>query len=261
MFTEIDILGTGPVVVLLHSSLSSKEQWKGLVKQLSPNFTCANVDLQGYGSMLNADIDYPYTLKCEVERIAALLNNNQLFGPYYVVGHSFGGAVALRFADEFKEQVKALCVFEPVAFHLLVEEAPSRKQVSELAVNMDNVPAYTAASIFTNYWNGEGYFDALPQRIQKRLMAMIDKVAMDFDAIINETKTLLDYSVSISANVLLMTGKQSRTAAKDVVNVIETNLRHVRKVEIDAGHMAPLVRSELVNPVIVDYLHSNSQTT
>lgn len=257
MSTGIEVLGTGPVVILLHSSLSSKEQWKSLLKQLSPNFTCVNVDLQGYGSMADIDIISPYTLKSEVDRIAAVLDENKLSGPYYVIGHSFGGAVALRLADELQAQVKALCVFEPVAFHLLDKSHHSRIQVSELAMKIEGASAYSAASLFTNYWNGAGYFESLPKIIQQGLMAMMDKVGMDFNAIINELKTPQDYASSIAANVLLMTGKQSRTAAKEVVKSLEQSLQHVSKVEIDAGHMAPLVHPALVNSIIVDYLHSH----
>ncbi|WP_298771342.1 alpha/beta hydrolase [uncultured Shewanella sp.] len=257
MSTGIEVSGSGPVVILLHSSLSSKEQWKPLIKQLSPRFTCVNVDLQGYGSIANEGILSPYSLKCEVERIQQFLQQKALSGPYYLVGHSFGGAVALRFADAFKQQVKALCIFEPVAFHLLDGNAPQRQKVSELAVNMDNITDYEGAALFTNYWNGEGYFSALPKPIQQGLAAMMPKVALDFEAIINEPKTVQEYANSISANVLLMTGEQSRSSAKAVVAVIEDNLRHVTKIEINGGHMAPLMQSSLVNPLIMDYLCSH----
>ncbi|WP_299493347.1 alpha/beta hydrolase [uncultured Shewanella sp.] len=257
MSIGIEVLGSGPVVILLHSSLSSKDQWKNLVKQLSAGFTCVNVDLQGYGSEANKAVHSPYTLQCEVERIQLFLQQQALSGPYYLVGHSFGGAVALRFADALKQQVKALCVFEPVAFHLLDEAHQNRQQVSELAVRMNNVTAIEAAALFTNYWNGEGYFAALPKQIQQGLAGMMPKVALDFEAIINEPKTVSDYAASISANVLLITGQKSRSAAKAVVDVIEGHVHHVTKIEVNGGHMAPLMQSSLVNPLIMDYLYSN----
>lgn len=257
MSIGIEVSGSGPVVILLHSSLSSKDQWKNLIKQLSPRFTCVNVDLQGYGSIANEKIHAPYSLKCEVERIQAFLQQKALSGPYYLVGHSFGGAVALRFADAFKQQVKALCIFEPVAFHLLNEANQERQQVSEFALNIDKVTAYDGAALFTDYWNGEGYFSALPKPIQQGLTDLMPKVSLDFGAIINEPKTVRDYAESISANILLMTGEKSRSAAKAVVGVIEEHLHHVTKIEIKGGHMAPLTQSSLVNPLIMDYLCSN----
>ncbi|WP_299011778.1 alpha/beta hydrolase [uncultured Shewanella sp.] len=257
MSKGIQVSGSGPVVILLHSSLSSKEQWKSLIKQLAPRFTCVNVDLQGYGSLINEKISVPYSLKCEVERIQAFLQQEAISDPYYLVGHSFGGAVALRLADAFKQQVKALCIFEPVAFHLLNEANPQRQQVSELAVRMDKVTAVEAAALFTDYWNGEGYFSALPKPIQQGLAELMPKVSLDFGAIISEPKTARDYAESISANILLMTGDKSRSSAKAVVKVIGEHLNHVTKIEINGGHMAPLLQSSLVNPLIMDYLFSH----
>jgi len=43
------ICGHGPAVILLHSSMSSKDQWKPLIGLLRTNFTIIAIDLTGYG--------------------------------------------------------------------------------------------------------------------------------------------------------------------------------------------------------------------
>ena len=52
MGTEVDVLdaGTGPPVVLLHSSVSGNRQWKALIAELRDRHRVLAINLLGYGS-------------------------------------------------------------------------------------------------------------------------------------------------------------------------------------------------------------------
>ena len=88
-------------------------------------------------------------------------------GPIHLVGHSYGGAVALRFAMQQPERLRSLVLIEPVAFHLLRDEAPDPAnrhlfgEVTELAGLVSPAPLPSgdyrcAMARFVDYWNGEG---------------------------------------------------------------------------------------------------------
>ena len=46
---ELSDSGTGPTVVLIHSSVSGNRQWRSLTAVLAPNFRVLAVNLRGYG--------------------------------------------------------------------------------------------------------------------------------------------------------------------------------------------------------------------
>ena len=86
--------GSGAPVVMLHSSMSSKEQWSRLSTGLNGDFHTIAIDLYGYG-----DGDYPqnpssFSLADEALRIDTIIT--ELIGTehFHLVGHSYGGATA-----------------------------------------------------------------------------------------------------------------------------------------------------------------------
>ncbi len=88
-------------------------------------------------------------------------------GPIHLVGHSYGGAVALRFAMQQPERLRSLVLIEPVAFHLLRDESPdpaNRRLFGEVmeiggpgvAGPRPSGDYRRAMARFVDYWNGEG---------------------------------------------------------------------------------------------------------
>lgn len=122
----IHVSGEGPVVVLLHSALSSSIQWKVLCNELNNNFTVVNVDILGYGEADAVECESSYSLSVETKRIQKALALLNLNNAYHIAGHSCGGAIALKLAVENPNKLLSLALYEPVAFHLL-EEKKRRK--------------------------------------------------------------------------------------------------------------------------------------
>ena len=241
-----------PVVVLLHSSLSSSAQWSRLVTQLRNTYRVVNVDLLGYGSAPEVtDADH-YCLNTEVLRIAEGLAEMEL-KKFDLIGHSFGGAVALKYANEFSQQVNRLVIFEPVAFHLLEPGSNARTEIELIAEKIRDVPPMDGARMFVDYWNGEGYFDTLPPPVCQMLSAQIHKVKLDFKGLIGEALTLQDYQTSCPSG-LLLAGKQSPAASRSLMTLLKDNLNGFSFCEVSGGHMAPISHAEEVNQQILDYL-------
>ncbi|MBC8092395.1 MAG: alpha/beta fold hydrolase, partial [Pseudonocardia sp.] len=82
-----------PTVVLLHSSVSGSRQWRKLVADLEPRFRVLALDLLGYGSTPAWSGDRPQRLTDQAALVHAALAG--VDGPVGLVGHSFGGAVAM----------------------------------------------------------------------------------------------------------------------------------------------------------------------
>ena len=139
------ISGQGTPVVLIHSSLSSAKQWLLLVKLLEPNFLVINVDILGYGNADKVSDEKNYNFDVEIERIEKVLDCVAPNKPLHIVGHSCGGAIALKLAVEQPERLLSLSLYEPVAFHLLEQGSEARTMSDEFALKVDVDDKYLAA--------------------------------------------------------------------------------------------------------------------
>lgn len=245
------------VVILLHSSQSASSQWRSLIKDLSGNFHLIAVDLLGYGQAPKVDKQPHFRLADEAERVKTALQQLGFSQPAIIVGHSYGGALALKMAADESIAVKKLALYEPVSFHVLPEDSPGMIEIREINDAMHGADARACTRTFVDYWNQPGYFDALPEKIQTLMTKQADKVALDFDALLGEPLELSDYA-RVEKPVLLMTGEYTRRSAKAVVKALSDALPDVEKVEVAAGHMGPLTHPAEVNPVLVNFIQRNS---
>ncbi|WP_371186179.1 alpha/beta fold hydrolase [Thalassotalea maritima] len=248
-YPGVYVSGRGTPVVLLHSSLNSSRQWRVLEQALVTDYTVINIDLLGYGAAPMVDGQQAYDLSNETARI--LLALDSLIGeqPFHLVGHSFGGAVALKFAVEQSPRILSLSLYEPVAFHLLPINSLEYRQVSEFAANVARLEAEAATRLFTDVWNRPGFYDALPAKMRTQLAANIDKVKLDFNGLISESYTASDCQV-IEAPILLMSGQQSPAMAQRIIDILRDNIGHAKWQRIDAGHMAPVTDASIVSELI-----------
>lgn len=254
--------GQGQPVLLLHSSLSSHKQWLPLVSLLSEHYQLLLPDLLGYGSNQTAALQqFPtHSLAVEAEALLSQIPSALLQQPMLLIGHSFGGAVALHLARTGKIKLKALILYEPVAFHLLANSADPQAnvltaEVVALSAQMPHLPAWDAARLFVDYWQQQDYFQHLPARMQQQMAAQVWKVPQDFAALIGEPATLADYQ-PIHCPILLLRGAQSRRSALMITELLQEIWPQASVKTLPAGHMAPVAAAELVNAQIVEFIRA-----
>ncbi|MFA9216078.1 MAG: alpha/beta fold hydrolase [Sphingomonadaceae bacterium] len=247
---------TRPAVVLLHSSMSSRSQWNALCAQLEPLFRCLAVDLLGYGkSPFPADVAGAYTLSHEVDAVnAALAAHLQPGEAFHLVGHSYGGATALRLARTLRARVLSLTLFEPVAFHLLPVNDPARQEIEAVVARIHATSTdHDATRIFLDYWNGAGAFDAMPAALQQRFSAQIAKVKLDFEALLGEPATLTALA-TLDLPALVLSGRDSPLSTRRLAAQLAAALPNASATQTSGGHMGPISHAADVNPHIAAFL-------
>ena len=159
--------GAGPGVVCLHSNASSSAQWRGLMELLVPDHHVFAPDLYGSGKSVDWHSDRTISLGDEVRFIEPVLA--QAGEPLVLVGHSYGGAVALAAALARPERVRALVLYEPTLFSLVEASQPRvgsvegiQTAVASAATALDAGDKHAAAEHFIDFWMGEGRWKSMP---------------------------------------------------------------------------------------------------
>lgn len=115
----------GPLLVFLHEGLGSLAMWKDFPERLCAAAGCRGLvySRPGAGSSTPRapsevwDVDYLHRQAFEV--LPALLRTLRIDEPYWLLGHSDGGSIALLHAARFANQVAGAIVLAP---HIFVED-------------------------------------------------------------------------------------------------------------------------------------------
>lgn len=248
--------GTEPDVLCLHSSGTSSRQWEALAGHLTPGFRTWAVDLAGHGERRRME-GASHSLEREVALLKPVID--AIPGRMHVVGHSYGGAVALRLARDMPGRVASLTLYEPVMFRLLLDaDDPAGKEALDVANGIRSAMAEgrgaEAARIFVDYWSGAGTFEALREGARDAVVARLPSVMDCFDALFLDDTTARDLR-RIEVPTLVMSGTASPASGTEAAARVAHAIRYARWHAFSGlGHMAPVTRPQAVNAVIGEFL-------
>ncbi|MDA9981572.1 alpha/beta hydrolase [Gammaproteobacteria bacterium] len=251
--------GTGEGVVCLHSNASASVQWRPLMERLSSHFHVFAPDSLGAGKSPAWPKDQTVGLSDEVallEPVFALAGS-----PLSLVGHSYGGAIALISALTHPKMLRALVLYEPTLFSLLEEEAPGQDAANEIrevaadaAAAIEAKDPSAAAARFINYWMGNGTWDAMPDSRQAVVAASMFNVRGWAQALFGDS-TPLHVFRALEVPVLYMVGAKSPPSSRNVARLLTGALPKVTMIEFsELGHMGPVTHPEQVNTAIARFL-------
>jgi pimeloyl-ACP methyl ester carboxylesterase len=245
--------GAGPPLILVHGSLSSHRQWRSMADHLRDRYRVIAADLLAADGS-RALGAFSFAQDCDF--IAQLVDAHP---GTHVLGHSYGGVVAIKTAMARPGKVTSLILIEPSCFHLLEQEKqPEYAEIMDLQKRQREHEARGdvagAARLFIEYWIGPDAWAAMPDRRKDLMAAGVPKLNEDWPGTIEHNTRLSDYA-SLSLPVLLMRAKNTRRPSFRIVDLIRPHLPNVRFAEIeDGGHMSPLTNPEPVNAAVEAFL-------
>ncbi len=241
-----------PDVIALHCSGASGAQWRRLAGVLGPDYRVHAPDFFGAGGTGPWPGARAFTL---AEEAAPLLERiGRADRPVFLVGHSYGGGVALHIAAARPERVAGLALYEPSAFHLLRAAGPSA------AAALDEIRAVSracdghvlvgdlnaAAAAFVDYWNGAGTWAGLAAGTRAGLTRWVGKAPLEFRALLDETTAPARYR-GITCPVLIMRGRRAPAPTRVVAARLAALLPDSRVAVVEgAGHMGPISHADVV---------------
>lgn len=239
-------------VVLLHSGGMSSRQWRRLAAELGEDRAVHAPDFVGHGSRVGEAPGTGDPLAVDVAGIVALLRG--LDAPADVVGHSYGGLVALLAARAAPGTVRRLVLFEPVAFGVLHGPPADDEAIADLA-RLVAAPGWDAPGppgeawfrAFVDFWSGPGAWDALGEAGRSGFRAG-GRTLVDGAVALTAERTSASGHAELDVPVLLLGGDASPLAIRRVVDRLEAALPDVRRETVaSAGHMGPLTHADDFN--------------
>jgi pimeloyl-ACP methyl ester carboxylesterase len=165
-----EIYGSGEPLVLIHGGLTTIGEMQRWLQPLAKTRQVIAVEMQGHGR--TADTDRPMTLETMGDDLAALLDHLKV-PKADLVGHSFGGASAIRAAIQHPDKVRRLVVISsPYARSGWYPE--TRKGMSQISAAMAENMMQTPTGKFSKEWPE-------PRRFPQFLDKMGKMLGTDYD--------------------------------------------------------------------------------
>lgn len=104
--TNFQVIGEGRPFLILHGWGSNSDRWLKIAEQISEKgFKVLILDLPGFGK--SAALQKPWNLNNYIEWLENFMKRLDLTD-FYLLGHSFGGALAVKLAVKHPQEIKKL---------------------------------------------------------------------------------------------------------------------------------------------------------
>ena len=243
--TFVRQMGEGDRKVLaLHCTISHSGAWGRLAAELQGQATLIAPDMLCHGQSPNWD-GTGDAFNAVTEQ--ALL---QLTEPLDIIGHSFGGVVALRLAVEYPELIRSAVLIEPVFFAVALQDAPSLMQEHghEAQPYRDALATgdYSmAARLFNRMWSSKDSprWPDLSEKTRNAMVRAIHLITPVEAVMFEDTLGLLNPGVLDRASmpILLLRGSKTHPTISVINDGLQRRLPNsVDKAIEGAGHMVPI---------------------
>ena len=175
----------------------------------------------------------------------------------HLVGHSFGGALALRLAELYPERVLSVSLYEPISlgvFHGVSKEDDRHllQKMQRLGSHMACSQPLNAMAHFIDFWMGAGSWEALGQDAQCKLAHYAAIAARDFQDGLHEAIHTSGH-LPLPGPVLLMYGDQTIDVARRICQSLAGCLPGAAlECLAGSGHMGPIQNADRVNTAILE---------
>jgi pimeloyl-ACP methyl ester carboxylesterase len=249
---------TRETLLCLHCSGGTGRQWRALTGPMEPYFDLLLPDLLGYAEPGSWSPGARLSLDDETERLRPLLAGAR--EPVHVLGHSYGGAVALQMALRWPGSVASLTLYEPVRFALLFGAIEPTDEAATIVAARNQIMATAdrfalavrsgrpeeAAAMFADYWGGAGTWSAMDPRRRRNQAALMPKVFAEFHALLSDRVPASAYA-ALTMPVRLLDGTGSPSPARIVVRQLADRLPRATTVTmVGLDHMGPIKAVEQV---------------
>lgn len=233
--------GQEPALVLLHGAGADRNSWCRFAKYLSGSQRVIIPDLPGHGDSVR-HLSLSYTIEQQTRYLHELLTRLNA-DAVHLVGHSMGGAVALRYAHIYPQGLQSLVLIDSAG----VEKTPSEMR---LHIERTGVNPLMAIANLADYKNLLRYGMHKPPHIPDLFLKILaaDKISRrEIERkVFNDALQDLDQTAILTAlklPVLIVWGKMDRIVHVDDAGLLHASIPGSQVFILDdIGHV-PMVEA------------------
>ena len=250
-------------VVLLHGSASTSALWRHTKSALQSRYRCIAPDLIGYGSSAAWPQRAAFGLDAELRAIEPLLRC--CADTLHLVGHSYGGVLALHLALADPGRVQSLTLIEPVFFAALKYAGDWSSYFEFCRVRDEFVTALTrgerelATHRFVDFWMGNDAWEGLPADARAGMREAADKIVLDWQASFAADPGRARLC-ALAVRTLLVRGSDSPRPMRSLVDALHTIMPGSGRTVVEgANHLLPLTHASALTSAILSNLRAGAQ--
>ncbi|PSU50525.1 alpha/beta hydrolase [Photobacterium frigidiphilum] len=222
-----DVYGSGSPIVFIHGSFASTSTWKKMIATLSREHLCIAIKLPGHCGTPDPDDFAAPSMEPEfsvIEDAIGQLTNE----PVHLVGHSFGGVVALALTMKGSVTLRHLTLFEPVAVAVLAESGEEKAHlalnqfVSDYRDAVTNNKPYACGKVI-DFWGGAGSFDSMPEALRDGMVPFTANNIRHWDLCQSCVRPMSDYQ-SLATPTTVVCGGNSNPIAQTIAKQLHAHI-------------------------------------
>ena len=258
--------GSGEPIVLLHAGATSGKQWAKVAQLLKGKFRVIAPDLWGFGDTERWSGEPELTHDHQANLVVGVIKR-LCEGAVHLVGHSYGGATAVRVMLHHPDLVRTSVLIEPILTPLLDlagEQAHFREYLAIAEAFMRNSAAGDideAWRAFVDYRNGSGTWEALTETQKQRFRAATESTVAGFRSNLSNPTSISDLK-RLSNPILIMCGEKTTIPDRRVTEILRDQIPQSQyEIIPGAEHMSPLTHPAFIADAIMSHVNAGSRHT
>lgn len=249
--------GDGPPVLFVPGSFSAPAAWLGLWRWLPQRYRLVATSLCGYGATEESRGLGDCGIEHETRVVAAVAG--KIGAPVHLVGHSFGGVVALATALAGAVEVLSIATFEANPPTLIRDRGDGRRFAAMRRMSAAFETAYhagerDAAGRIIDYWGGAGSFAAMPEPVREICREAAFANVLDWHTAYGFEAGMADYG-RLTAPALVVRGADANPAMVEITEALVAGLPNARAAVIDgAGHFLITTHAKHCGELLAGFL-------
>lgn len=250
--------GAGPCIVFVPGSFSATAAWRPIAELLKDRFRIVATSLPGCGRTAplrdgkTSSDDYAALVEAVIARAG---------GRVHLVGHSWGGTIALATALRGNAALASITLIEANPCDVLRQSGEDDLYAAAKDMSDAYIAAYhggepEAARRVIDFWTGEGAFASLPPKMREFAVQTTPANVIDWPAMFAFRRPLSDYA-KLDLPVLLIHGTNSHPSLHKIAALLHATIPGAKLEKIPgASHLLIGTHPKEIAPLIAAHVRA-----
>ena len=250
--------GSGPPLILIHGSVSDYREWSAQITPFAQKYRVIAISRRYHWPNEAPTAGADASVERQTDDLLAIMKELNISSAN-IIGHSFGGLIALNFAIHHPEFVRSLILAEPPASGVLSNPANDDSAAKESRIIRSEMKEAFAGGnperIVQTYADhvAPGEFRKASPEMRQMLLANVAAFQLDFTS--PRPSFTCDDAKKIEIPVLVLSGGRSPKGLQRIAEAVADCIKNAKLVKIpEATHWMQHDHAEAFNQSVMAFL-------